>query len=390
VKILVVQETSWTKRGPHQQHHLFERLKKKGHDILIVDYDFTWKIEDGFGLQKKKSKIVKGQVIKDIKINVITPKMIKFPILNRASIIFYHTLELIKIFKNFKPDILFVFGILNSSIAISLAKLYRVKSYFYVIDHLHALLESEIEKNIAKAFEIYNAKISDNILVINDGLENYIKLISNVKRKKIQKISGGVDIKNYNIDNLERKKIRKKYGIKDNQKVLFFMGYLYDFTRLDVISKKILNDNMKDYTILIVGDGPLMKRLKIIKQKYDNQNQLILTGWVKFNKIPKYLSAADICILPSENNEIMRNIVPIKYYEYIAAKKAVISTDFKGVIKEFGLNGGIKFFKNLDDFFELLLLEKSVFDEIAKVGYSKIIESDWKNLLIKLEDLITT
>ena len=389
MKILVVQETSWIKRGPHQQHHLFERLISRGHDVLVLDYDFTWKNKHGFGMQKKLVRKVKGKVMKHIKVKVITPNMIKLPILNRLSIIYYHTTELIKVFKQFKPDILFVFGILNSNIALSLSRLYGVKSYFYVIDHLHALLEGKIEKNIAKVFEISNAKKCYKILVINDGLGDYLKSISKIPKEKIQKIAGGVDIESYKIQDLERMKIREYYSIAKNQRVLFFMGYLYEFTRLDLISKKILSENMKNYTIFIVGDGPLFRKLRTIKEKFDKNNQLILTGWIGFEEIPLHLSAADICILPSINNEVMSNIVPIKYYEYLAAKKTVVSTNFNGVIREFGYDSGVRYFKNLDEFYELIAVDESILKKTASNGYSKIIKSDWNNLVDIFEGYIT-
>ena len=39
MKILLIQETDWIKRGPHQQHHLMERLALKGHEIVVIDYE---------------------------------------------------------------------------------------------------------------------------------------------------------------------------------------------------------------------------------------------------------------------------------------------------------------------------------------------------------------
>ncbi|MBI3171372.1 MAG: hypothetical protein HYZ32_02115 [Hydrocarboniphaga effusa] len=40
MKVLVVQETDWLKRGPHQQHHLFERLAARGYQEVIT-YSFV-------------------------------------------------------------------------------------------------------------------------------------------------------------------------------------------------------------------------------------------------------------------------------------------------------------------------------------------------------------
>lgn len=41
------------------------------------------------------------------------------------------------------------------------------------------------------------------------------------------------------------------------------------------------------------------------------------------------------------NNDVMRNIVPIKMYEYMACGKPVIVTKLPGIMKEFGHNNGV-------------------------------------------------
>ena len=47
MKILVVQESDWIKRNPHQQHHLMERLSLRGHQVRVIDYPIEWKEEKG-------------------------------------------------------------------------------------------------------------------------------------------------------------------------------------------------------------------------------------------------------------------------------------------------------------------------------------------------------
>ena len=43
--ILGLQETDWLTRGPHTQHHIFERLSKNPNfKITVFDYDITVKI----------------------------------------------------------------------------------------------------------------------------------------------------------------------------------------------------------------------------------------------------------------------------------------------------------------------------------------------------------
>ena len=40
MRILIIQETDWIHRGPHNQHHLFERLSlNEKVEIDVLDYD---------------------------------------------------------------------------------------------------------------------------------------------------------------------------------------------------------------------------------------------------------------------------------------------------------------------------------------------------------------
>jgi hypothetical protein len=42
MKILIVQESDWIGRGPHQQHQLADRLSLRGHQVRVIDYEILW------------------------------------------------------------------------------------------------------------------------------------------------------------------------------------------------------------------------------------------------------------------------------------------------------------------------------------------------------------
>ena len=54
MKILVVQESDWLKRNPHQQHHLMERMALRGHEIRVIDYPIDWPNSSEGGLIYKR------------------------------------------------------------------------------------------------------------------------------------------------------------------------------------------------------------------------------------------------------------------------------------------------------------------------------------------------
>ncbi len=152
---------------------------------------------------------------------------------------------------------------------------------------------------------------------------------------KISVIPAGVDLERFN-PQVDGSEIREKYGIKKDEILLFFMGWIYGFSGMKEVAESISTTNNEKVKLMIVGEGDLYEPLLRMKSEKNLDGRLILTGKVPFGDIPKYLAAADICLLPAYKNEIMMNIVPIKIYEYMAMGKPVIATALPGIQKEFG------------------------------------------------------
>ncbi len=50
MKILMVQESDWLERNPVHQHHLAEKLSRRGHEIRVIDYEINWREQMATGL----------------------------------------------------------------------------------------------------------------------------------------------------------------------------------------------------------------------------------------------------------------------------------------------------------------------------------------------------
>ena len=89
MKILIIQDTDWLKRNPHQQHHLAERLLLKGHEIRVIDYEILWRSEGKKELFSKRQVFHNvSKIFKDAGITVIRPAILKIPILDYFSMVF--------------------------------------------------------------------------------------------------------------------------------------------------------------------------------------------------------------------------------------------------------------------------------------------------------------
>lgn len=344
MRILLVQESDWLARGPHQQHHLGDRLSLRGHQIRVIDYEVSWRE------QKKKELYTRRHVFKHISkvleqsdITLIRPAILKIPGLDYLSLILSHRIEIGRQIEEFQPHIVIGFGILNAYLAMSLAKNARIPFVYYLIDALHTLIPLKLLQPLGKIMEKRSLKRADRVVVINEKLKDYsIRMGAHPERTSV--VRAGVDLDRFN-SNVQAKKIREEYGIKKDDTVLFFMGWLYDFSGIREVALDLtkIKDKHPDLKLLIVGEGDLYPELLQMRERHNLQDHLILTGRLPYGKIPEFIGAADICLLPAHHNKVMQDIVPIKMYEYMASGKPVIATGLPGIIKEFGYDSGVEY-----------------------------------------------
>ena len=391
MRILLLQETDWIKRGPHQQHHLMDRMALKGHDIHVIDYEYLWKDD-------KERKIITGRkkingaykIFKDADITLIRPGMIKIGGLDMASILHFHKKEIKNQIKEFKPDVIIAFGILNAYLGMKQAKKHNIPFVYYLIDHLHTLLSGELIRKIAKPFEKATIKGADKIFVINKGLKDYAVEMGG-SANKVSIIPAGVDLENFN-PQIDGSPIREKYGIKKDDILLFFMGWIYDFSGMKEVAESLSTNDDENVKLMIVGEGDLYEPLLKMKSEKNMNGKLILTGKIPFEEIPEHIAAADICLLPAYKNDIMMNIVPIKVYEYMAMGKPVIATRLPGLQKEFGLDNGINYIENSNDALEksIWLNKTNIIEDEGEKACSFVQDLSWDSITNQFENLLDT
>jgi len=388
MKILLIQETNWIERGPHQQHHLMDRMSLRGHEIRVIDYDLLWRDKKNRPIIKKREYFGnQPKVFPEAKVELIRPAVIQLHIADYLSIVVTHKMEIKKQIEEFKPNVILSFGIMNAYIGARLAKKHGIPHIYYLIDHLHTLLPFKPGRFLAKYLESKTLKISDRVFVINRGLADYAEEMG-ADKEKISIIPGGVDLERYQQAIIKREEVRKKYGVKDDEILLFFMGWLYEFSGLKEVAQELVKSKSKNnIKLIIVGEGDIFEKLKKIK---GNSDRIILTGKQSFESIPELLSAADICLLPAYDIPIMKNIVPIKMYEYMAAGKPVIATSLPGIMKEFGKDNGVIYVDRPEDVLEkaVELIENGGIEKEGRKARKFVEKYGWDNITDEFEGVL--
>lgn len=338
MRILVVQESDWLERGPHQSHHLMERLAQRGHEVRVVDFQIGWMNYYNQGIVSPKRIVPNFSKVTPPGVTVIRPQIIRLPFLSYISLLVTHRITLEREIRDHRPDIVIGFGLLNARIAVRQCKKQGIPFVYYIIDELHRLVPEEILQPIARYVEQSNDKLSSKIISINEGLREYCERMG-ADPFKTEVIRAGVDYERF--ANADGTNIRKRFGFTQKDTIMFFMGWLYDFSGLDEVALEMAKSKNKNLKLLILGRGELWNRLQEIRESEGLQNRLVLEDWKPYSEVPEYLAAADICLLPAKHSKIMENIVPIKMYEYLAAGKVVFATKLSGIHKEFGEGNGV-------------------------------------------------
>ena len=139
-----------------------------------------------------------------------------------------------------------------------------------------------------------------------------------------------------------------------------------------------------------MGDGDAFEELQRMRTDLGLENCVTLAGKQPYERIPEFIAASDMCLLPAYNNKIMRDIVPIKMYEYMAMGKPVIATRLPGVMKEFGSDNGVLYVERPED-----ALGKAV--EVIKAGTIEahgekarqfVRDNDWGTVVDQFEDVL--
>lgn len=391
MKILVVQESDWLQRNAHQQHHMLERLSAQGHQVLVLDYPIRWRDDGGGLLAPRRVHRHVSKVVPGADVTVVRSALPRISGLGKLGWLAMNALELRRAFRTFRPDVVVILGLSNGLIAQRMAKRYGVPVVVHLIDALHTLAEPEALRPIAACVERALLREADRVVVINTALGAYAERMG-AAPERIERIPTGADTRRFG-PHVDGAALRAEYGIAPHEHVLLFAGWLYRFSGLREVARALAADpgGWGQMRLLVVGDGDLMPDLRRLRDERLG-DRLILAGQQLAARMPEFLAAADICLLPAHMNATMEHIVPAKLYEYLAAAKPVLASPLPGLQREFGDSAGIRY---VDGPEELLAAARTIIGNphlAASLGAAArraaVVSGTWENVTTAYFDVL--
>ena len=168
-------------------------------------------------------------------------------------------------------------------------------------------------------------KLDHAICVCESDASNLVTL--GLSPKRISIIPNGYNENNFKP--IETYSAREKLSLPKGKRILLSIGTLWPIKghRYLIDAIKIITRNRKDVLVVILGRGPLKEQLKDKINKAKLSDFIKVVGWQPHNKIPLWINASDIFVLPSLN-EGFPTVIP----EVLACGKPVIASNVGGVI----------------------------------------------------------
>ena len=390
MRILFTQETDWIKRNPLQQHHLAEMLSLRGHEVRVIDYELLWRTQGKKELYSRRTSFDNvSKIYSGAKITIIRPGIIKVPWLEYVSLVFSHRKEIYRQIRNFSPDVIIGFGILNTYLAMKAALKNNIPFIYHWLDVLHWLIPSKPFQPIGKVIESKTLKQADRVLVVSNKLKDFVAKLGAFP-ERIELLKPGVSLSQFD-PAISGAAIRKQYGLNEKDIVLFFMGWLYSFSGLKEVALELARIESNNLKFLIVGEGDAFDELQQIQERHELQDRIILTGKKPYQEIPRFIAASDICLLPAYPTEkLMQDGLPAKMYEYMAMKKPVISTKLPGVMREFGEDNGVVYVDQPEDVVvkAVELVHDGKLEELGLKARSFVEKYSWDNIADEFETIL--
>lgn len=249
--------------------------------------------------------------------------------IGRLQIVFKNAFRLIKIAKQFHPDIIYfnsrleILAVIRDYLTIRLVKtFYKKKVHFVIKSHGSDIELIDDKRYLVKRIILpYLKKNVAGWLFLSSEEKTKINETGYFKPSRIFTTKNVVRVNQFHKD----PDFKTKHGIAADHKVLLFVGRIIAekgiFEVVDAFAR--IKDKHKT-TLIIVGDGGDFEAVKELIENLSIKN-VILTGFIPEQEVVAYYSNADILVFPT----FFAEGFPMALFNAVGAGLAIVTTPIR-------------------------------------------------------------
>ena len=224
---------------------------------------------------------------------------------------------------------------MSPKISYILSKLLKIPN----VIEINALVEDEIAlqgnvndglawvKSLKESFRGLFLKNGDMIVTVTDNIKDKIQKQFDLSHERIRTIPNGANTELFaslNQDECRRDLNLDKYSLNIcfTGNLAPWQGVEFMIEAMPLVLKKIPNVGF-----IVVGVGDCLEELKKKVKELGIANNVIFTGWVDYQEVPRYINTSDICVAPLTIGRERSGSSAIKIYEYMACGKPVVASN---------------------------------------------------------------
>ncbi len=174
-----------------------------------------------------------------------------------------------------------------------------------LVFHIHST--EELRSNLSdfiKSVEHTLGEKADKIITVSYAMRDHLISLG-YDSEKIEVVWNGVDLELYDSKNVNKdlvENFKDKYNVKDNERVLLFIGrltYIKGVHSLVEVFKRVV-DKIRDVKLIIVGMGEESQNIRDKISSLGLDNKVFLEErWLSDEEKIALYSLADVCVFPS-------------------------------------------------------------------------------------------
>jgi glycosyltransferase involved in cell wall biosynthesis len=168
---------------------------------------------------------------------------------------------------------------------------------------------------------------ADRVVVVTPAFQDYLVKHWRVPREKISVIENGVETKLFAPEPSTEEsatRLRRELGAEGKFSVSYIgtMGMAHGLETIITAAAQLHAEN-PEIVFLMIGDGADKERIVALARERGLTNLRFVDQQPR-ERIPAYICASDVCLVPLKKNDLFKTVIPTKMLEFMSCARPVI------------------------------------------------------------------